>query len=75
LKKSVKVNDETDANYGPSKPFTESDRVLLVADAQNGKVWHTGGEDRPILMAYDATDSGDGKVHLYIVKYENLAQM
>lgn len=75
LKKSVKVNDESDSNYGPGKPFTETERVLLVADAQNGKVWHTGGEDRPILMTYDATDSSDSKVHIYIVKYDNLAQM
>jgi len=26
-------------------------------------------------MAYDATDSSDSKVHLYLVKYDNLAQM
>jgi len=75
LKKSVRVNDENDANYGPDAPLNEEERIMLIASAQNGKVWHTGGEDRPILMAYDAVDSNDGLVHIHLVKYDNLDQM
>jgi len=67
LKKSVRVNDENDANYGPGAPLNEEERIMLIANAQNGKVWLTGGEDRPILMAYDAVDSNDGLVHIHLV--------
>lgn len=74
MKKSVSVDDANDANYGPGKPLSEEQRTLLVADAQNPKVWLTGGEDAPVLMAYDALDA-DGTIHLNLVKYDNFAQM
>jgi len=75
LKEVVSVDDTTDANYGPGAPLNEINKNMLVADAQNGKVWHTGGVDRPILMAYDAVDPSDGLVHIHINKYDNLDQM
>lgn len=33
LKKSVSVDDTTDANYGTAKPLTEESKVLLVPNA------------------------------------------
>lgn len=74
LKKSVSVDDQSNGNYGPNKPLNEEQRSLLVYNAQNPKVWLTGDENAPILMAYDALDA-DGTLHLNLVKYDSLAQM
>lgn len=72
LKKSISVDDQSNGNYGPNKPLNEEQRSLLVYNAQNPKVWLTGDENAPILMAYDALDA-DGTLHLNLVKYDSLA--
>jgi len=70
----VSVDDSNNANYGPNKPLNEDQRILLIPDAQNPKVWLTGSEDSPVLMAFDALHS-DGTTHLNLIKYDNFNNM
>lgn len=57
-------------NDSPGTALTDQSRVMLVASAQNPKVYTTGDENSPIIMAYDAVESAEHKLHL--VKYDNL---
>jgi hypothetical protein len=70
LKKSVSVD-----NNSPGSALSDESRTLLVYAAQNPKVWTTGDENGAILLAYDAVDASDSKLHINIRKYDNLNKM
>lgn len=70
LKKSVSVD-----NNSPGSALSDESRVLLVYGAQNPKVFTTGDENGAILLAYDAVDASDSKLHINIRKYDNLNKM
>jgi hypothetical protein len=70
VKKSVSVD-----NNNPGAGFTDESRTLIVYGAQNPKVWTTGDENAAILLAYDAVDASDSKLHLNLLKYDNLNKM
>jgi len=70
LKKSVNVD-----NNNPGTALSDESRVLLVYAAQNPKVWTTGDENAAIILAYDAVDASDSKIHLNLRKYNSLDRM
>jgi hypothetical protein len=70
VKKSVSVD-----NNNPGSGLTDESRTLIVYGAQNPKVWTTGDENAAILLAYDAVDASDSKLHINLRKYDNLNKM
>jgi hypothetical protein len=70
VKKSVSVD-----NNNPGSGLADESRTLIVYGAQNPKVWTTGDENGAILLAYDAVDASDSKLHINLRKYDNLNKM
>jgi hypothetical protein len=44
-------------NNNPGTALSDESRTLLVASAQNPKVFTTGDENGAILLAYDAVEA------------------